>query len=80
MSLSPFSSASAFLTDSTVVPMAVPSGSRSWKNSSGRSDSGKNCCCTWPKPIIEATNTPIVASTTVTRRLTHHSITRRRLR
>ena len=51
--LSSFSSASAFFTDFSVTPNAVPSGSRSCRNSSGRSDSGKNCCCTWPKPTID---------------------------
>ena len=54
MSLSSFSSASAFFTDFSVTLKAVPSGRRSCRNSSGRSDSGKNCCCTWPKPTIES--------------------------
>ena len=65
------------MTDSSVVPNAVPAGMRSWKNNSGRSDSGKNCCWTWPKATIDNTKMPTVASTTVTRQLTHHSMTRR---
>ena len=62
MSSSPASSASARFTDSKVAPNAVPAGRRSWKNSSGRSDSGKNCCCTRPKATIESTKTPMVAT------------------
>ena len=80
MSLSSFSRASAVFTDFSVTLNAVPSGSRSCRNSSGRSDSGKNCCCTWPKPTMESANTATVASTTLTRWSTHHWIMLRRIR
>ena len=38
------------------TPIAVPSGRRISRNSSVRVEVGKNCCCTKPKPAIEATN------------------------
>src|ERR1700733_2324888 len=50
------------------------------RRSQGRADSGKNCCWTRPKATIDNTKTPMVTSTTVTRRFTHHSMTRRRPR
>ena len=46
------SSASAFSTTRVVAPIDEPSGRRIWRNSSGRSRVGKNCCCTLPKPTI----------------------------
>ena len=55
----------------SVAPMAVPSGSRSSKNSSGRVEVGKNCCWTRPKPPTPAMNISTVASTTVLRRARH---------
>jgi hypothetical protein len=71
---------SAFRAVSAVTPIAVPSGRRIWKNSSGRSDRGKNCCCTLPKAAIAATKIATVASTVASRNFTQARITARRPR
>ena len=65
--MSPSSSASASSTAAVVAVIDEPSGSLICRNSSGRSEIGKNCCCTLPKPTIAATKIAAVAATTLRR-------------